>query len=352
MAELDHHHSDNEEVTNEAKLQIAQYFLLSSPPGEFNEVLSDVRKLLPESTLSESLAAGIARAYNIKNGKIVTTPTGYKVPLCSASEIDPTHYVDPNTSKVFGVDHLSLATGIDARTGNSESPLENERSAIQTVMNAYIGQKYQTTDAAAGAYLSDNGIVIMVCGEKPNLRNFWSGKFHSSWHVVPTAGMATISGEIKVHAHYFEDGNVQLQSTKTIPITSVTYTSASHLADLISEHINASETALQNGLEEMYANMNEETFKAMRRIMPITKTKMEWNLSSTCCTATSCLLRVQQLGVHVFFNSIFTILVMMRQKETATKRNSIGRSSVRVARLELSVQALRVPVECRETTFR
>ena len=30
----------------------------------------------------------------------------------------------------------------------------------------------------------------------------------------------------------------------------------------------------------MYANMNEETFKAMRRIMPISKTKMEWNVNS------------------------------------------------------------------------
>jgi hypothetical protein len=30
----------------------------------------------------------------------------------------------------------------------------------------------------------------------------------------------------------------------------------------------------------MYANMNEETFRSMRRIMPITRTKMEWNVNA------------------------------------------------------------------------
>ena len=41
MAEFD-------DVSNEERLQIAQHFLLSSPPGQFHEVLKDVQLLLPE----------------------------------------------------------------------------------------------------------------------------------------------------------------------------------------------------------------------------------------------------------------------------------------------------------------
>jgi hypothetical protein len=40
------------------------------------------------------------------------------------------------------------------------------------------------------------------------------------------------------------------------------------------------ESVLQGGLEDMYSNMNNETFRSMRRIMPITRTKMEWNVNA------------------------------------------------------------------------
>lgn len=274
--------NENDEscITDEAKLQIAQYFLLSSPPGQFQDVLHDVRKLLPENILSESLAAGTARAYNLKTGKIVVSPSGNKVPLCAAAECDPTHYIDPITSKSYFLDHLSLSTGADSKTANMESPFENERVAVQAALNAYLISKYQTSDAAAGAFTKENRIEIAICGEKPNLRNFWSGRFHSSWVVSLSAGVAVIFGEIKIHAHYFEDGNVQLLSTKTVPSTSLAYSNALHLSEVVVNHINTAESDLQMGLEAMYASMNDETFKAMRRLMPITKTKMDWNVNS------------------------------------------------------------------------
>ncbi len=44
--------------------------------------------------------------------------------------------------------------------------------------------------------------------------------------------------------------------------------------------LQAQESVLQNGLEDMYSNMNNETFRSMRRIMPITRTKMEWNVNA------------------------------------------------------------------------
>lgn len=37
---------------------------------------------------------------------------------------------------------------------------------------------------------------------------------------------------------------------------------------------------MQSGLEDMYTNMSSETFRSMRRLMPITRTKMEWNVNS------------------------------------------------------------------------
>jgi capping protein (actin filament) muscle Z-line, alpha len=41
-----------------------------------------------------------------------------------------------------------------------------------------------------------------------------------------------------------------------------------------------SEKSLQAGLQDMYLHMNEETFRAMRRLMPVTRSKMEWNINA------------------------------------------------------------------------
>ena len=41
--------------------------------------VQDVRKLLPEGLIPEPLAAGIARAFNSKTNRVVTTPSGAKV---------------------------------------------------------------------------------------------------------------------------------------------------------------------------------------------------------------------------------------------------------------------------------
>ena len=70
---------DDDTITDEERLQIAQHFLLSSPPCQFHEVLSDVRKILPEGLLTDPLTAGIARAHNIKTGRVVVSPDESKV---------------------------------------------------------------------------------------------------------------------------------------------------------------------------------------------------------------------------------------------------------------------------------
>jgi len=132
--------------------------------------------------------------------------------------------------------------------------------------------------------------MIVLTGEKENLRNYWSGRWNSTWTVQfestssssnsSTSGSCTISGDIKLHAHYFEDGNVQLISTKSIPVTKLSFNNDDEFTQLIVSLIDTSEGTVQKGLEDMYANMNEETFRAMRRLMPITRTKMEWNVNA------------------------------------------------------------------------
>ncbi len=80
-----------------------------------------------------------------------------------------------------------------------------------------------------------------------------------------------MQGMIQVRAHYFEDGNVQLYATKEVQ--------ASNTQD-VPQLIEASENELHAGLEAMYGDMADATFKALRRVMPITKLKMKWSVDA------------------------------------------------------------------------
>ena len=294
--------ADFEEVSNEEKLQIAQHFLLSSPPGQFQEILTDVKKLLPDDLLTEELATGIAHSYNIKTCKVVTAPSGCKTVLCSASEIDATHYTDPTTGAPFGIDHLTLIStiaGADECTVPSSSPnLEHRRVQLHEAVQLYLKEAYPSEDSGAAVCIQRSKLVVTMTGERTNLRNFWSGRITSTWTIESssTEGQldlsslsltesnkidVTIVGDMKIHAHYFEDGNVQLQSHKQFPSKNVSILHPeSDFGTSIVAHIRACETTLEQGLSDMYVNMNEETFKQMRRLMPVTRNKMEWNINA------------------------------------------------------------------------
>jgi len=238
-----------------------------------------VRKLLPAGLMNDELASRIAHVYNTKNNSVVTAPSGSRVVLGTAGEED-NKFVDPTTGSLFEVDHLSLAAKESAATHSTDSALELSRAALQSSLSTYKAAKYSAEEAAASVYAKGGKIIVLVSGEKANLRNFWSGRWASWWTITIAGGKANVEGEVKIHAHYFEDGNIQLQTAKTIPAASLSFSSEADFAKVVTDHIKASESALQEGLETMYSNMNEETFKSMRRIMPITKTKIEWNVNS------------------------------------------------------------------------
>ena len=51
------------------------------------------------------------------------------------------------------------------------------------------------------------------------------------------------------------------------------------MAQAVVDAIRKAEDLIQSSLEDMYINMSQETFKEMRRVTPITQTKMDWNIN-------------------------------------------------------------------------
>ena len=73
-------------------------------------------------------------------------------------------------------------------------------------------------------------------------------------------------------------------SNKDVAVQQGVYGNDTELGKIIEEYIVKSETAIQNSLEEMYSNMSQETLRSMRRVMPVTRMKMDWNIDSVRMT--------------------------------------------------------------------
>jgi capping protein alpha len=87
-----------------------------------------------------------------------------------------------------------------------------------------------------------------------------------------------LKGSIQIHAHFFESGNVQLHQSKNFDFT-VGRERSKATVDTIVKLIEKAECDLQSKINDLYENeMPNRFFKALRRIQPVTRVKMVWNI--------------------------------------------------------------------------
>ncbi|CAK4093078.1 unnamed protein product [Aphanomyces euteiches] len=270
-----------EEVSDTEKLRLAQHFLLSTPPGEIRDVVKDVTKLLPGGLLSDSVLRGAMHSYSTESNLPVAIPSGesHHLIICKEGEVDNGHYLDTKTQKMWGFDHIKqeiVPHDVQDASVHFQSALEPVRLSIQSAVDEYMANQFGNQGGVA-VFANDSAITIVISTERVSLRNFWlvSGRWKSKWMLTNVSNSsATVTGRIDLHVHYFEDGNLQLQSNKEVSRS----IQGASLAAAIIDAIREEEHVVHSNLEDMYINMSEETFKEMRRVMPVTQTKMDWSI--------------------------------------------------------------------------
>jgi len=259
-----------EDVGDNEKLRIASEFLLHSPPGEFNDVFNDIRVLIHNDALLQQGVAGAFQQYNTTQFTPVDMPgQSYKVLISQHGQIDATHYLDPRSNQVFAFDHMrQVASDPQPATGGPDS----NRTMVDDAFKSYVSEHYPA--GVSTVYNTGGGVITAVLVDnKYSPRNFWNGRWRSVWVIKISGNTATLNGTLMTQVHYYEDGNVQLNSEKSVEITAT----GPGFAASITSAVKKAESEYQTALNESYAQLSDTTFKALRRNLPITRNKLDWN---------------------------------------------------------------------------
>jgi len=158
--------------------------------------------------------------------------------------------------------------------------VDAQRLAIQSNLRSYIDASYRDGKAVTSVYGTDDGrVTVCISARNAKLSSYWTGGLRSMYQFdVSKPGQADVTASIKMNVHYFEDGNVQLH-TDINKTAKVQISDPASTAKSVVLAIDKFESEFHTNLEELYVNMHTNTFKAMRRFLPISGVPMNWNTS-------------------------------------------------------------------------
>jgi len=184
---------------------------------------------------------------------------------------------DPRTKQSFRYDHLRKEAS-DLQPWQPIPELESTRAVIEAEVTNYTLNHFKHGICSVFSVVNDEGKSIVACIEDHQFqpKNLWNGRWRSVWTIQLQGGQAEVTGLLKVQVHYYEDGNIQLVSSKEIK-EGVTFSSEEQLARELVTLMENSDSEYQLAISENYQTMSDTTFKALRRQLPVTRTKIDWN---------------------------------------------------------------------------
>lgn len=202
----------------------------------------------------------------------------------------PTAYVDMALAAVDTSQQTEASSTTDAPTDASgssttEAPGTDDSNMEKDVEASSHSDDPPPTEAATSASsqasdkipdVNSSVFTLHIVGNKYNLRNFWAGRWRSTYS-FDVATRSFTQADIQIQSHYFENGNVQMHAKQLALPPRIDTDDLTQLPAALVAAIEAHEQAYQGMLFNTIEMLREKAFKALRRTLPITRQKIDWD---------------------------------------------------------------------------
>ncbi|GAA5970275.1 hypothetical protein JCM8115_003140 [Rhodotorula mucilaginosa] len=162
------------------------------------------------------------------------------------------------------MDLASPAPPVSSTATDETAPVAEEEEEQK------VGEDEKTA-APAKPPRPSNQFGLYFVGHKYSPNNYWTGRWRSTYSLDQATGV--LEGTAQVNIHYYEQGNVQLSTT----FKSTSHLGATPTPEAVIASIKSSESAFQCQLGETYSELADASFRGLRRALPKTRSKLDWD---------------------------------------------------------------------------
>lgn len=240
--------------------KIVTEIIESCPPGELSSVVGDLMVILGGAEEGRGVVRDVVGEYNRSHH--VRSDNG--VIMSEYNHLGGDRYVDYQDGKVYEIDPLThVGTSLGESEGVSGIP-------VPGWLNDYVRDNFPGDHSIAIYPYDEDCRVVLIVSDKFNGSNYWNGQWRSEY-IYDVAHEKIIRGDVTVDVHYYEDGNVRLQSGQRYPL--------SHGGDAPLASLMQFEDSFNEELVRRIDSLNNEQFKSLRRRLPVTRSVMKWGKS-------------------------------------------------------------------------
>ncbi|KAI1078111.1 subunits of heterodimeric actin filament capping protein Capz [Whalleya microplaca] len=253
-------------------LETVESFVEGAPPGELADVINDIKTLtIHEPGLVSQLTPAFEK-YNEEQFTTVKLPgSSQQVIISSHSSLGDGRYYDVESASSFAFDHTTQKAS-DVQSHVLEGAQAELVQSTLKSLSSYVKEHFPNAAYGVWPTESDSKLAVIIVANKYSPNNYWNGRWRSLYIFDPASG--SLEGNLNVDVHYYEDGNVRLLTNK--PVSNPSVSSGTSGAGICRE-ISAVEKRYQEELNKGFTSLSEGAFKGLRRQLPVTRQKIEWD---------------------------------------------------------------------------